>query len=144
MDWLASVAKDRSRALGDPDWEKKLQEMCNTVKTNALNRKLTAIIRGPCGVLDRIQVPTHTWFCSPSLHELYHYDASVFEAYPAYDETTFHPHHTIKILPDNVERVTVSTLPPHNQLTIATHIQGVEPIWADIESQDDIEVCLLA
>jgi hypothetical protein len=43
-DWLASLAKERSRALGDPDWEKRLREMCNTVKTNALNRKLTAII----------------------------------------------------------------------------------------------------
>jgi hypothetical protein len=45
---------------------------------------------------------------------------------------------TMKILPDDVKQVTISKLPLHNQLTIATHIQRNELIWADIASQDNI------
>ena len=143
-DWLAAVAKDRSRAQGDPNWEKKLKDMRTIIKTNALNRKLTSVTKGPRGVLDRLQVPTHTWFHSPSLNELYHYDAGVFEAYPAYDDTSFHTYHTIKILPDNAIRVTIATVPPHNRLTITSRIHRDEPIWSDVGSQENIEICLLA
>ena len=142
-DWLASVAKDRARALDDPNWEKKLLEMRRTVKVNALNRKLTAIIKGSRGVLDRIQIPTHDWFFSPGSNEIYHYDNGVFEAYPAFDDTTFHTYHTIKVIPDDVEQITVDRISPHNRWTIVTRISPSTIIWRDVDSQNEIESCLI-
>ena len=142
-DWLASVAKDRARALDDPNWEKKLLEMRRTVKVNALNRKLTAIIKGSRGVLDRIQIPTHDWFYSPDTNEIYHYDNGVFEAYPAFDDTTFHTYHTIKIIPDDVEQITVDRIPPHQRWTITNRISPSSIIWRDVDSQNEIESCLI-
>ena len=112
------------------------------MKTNALNRKLTAIIKGPRGVLDRILIPTHDWFFSPQQNELYHYDSGVFEAYPAFDEETFHIHHTIKILPDDAELVTVARAPPHDRWHI-THCFNTSPTWKDVDSQEEIEAHLI-
>ncbi|KAL3762213.1 hypothetical protein ACHAWU_004751 [Discostella pseudostelligera] len=80
--WLATIAQDRTRALGDPDWERKLQQMKRKARDNAVNRKLAALTKGRQGALDRIQIPTHDWFYSPTKQELYHYDKGVFEAYP--------------------------------------------------------------
>ncbi|KAL7428792.1 hypothetical protein ACHAXH_000893, partial [Discostella pseudostelligera] len=99
------------------------------VRMNTVNRKLTAIIKGPWGVLDRIQIPTHDWFFSPKLNELYHYDSEVFEAYPAFDDTTFHTYHTIKILPDNAQLVDVECLPPHNRWTILRTLPHTSTFW---------------
>ncbi|KAL7430492.1 hypothetical protein ACHAXH_001865 [Discostella pseudostelligera] len=117
--------------------------MRRTVKTNAINRKLTAIVKGPRGVLDRIQIPTHDWFFSPKLNELYHYDSGVFEAYPAFDDTTFHTYHTIKILPDDVQLVDVECIPPHNRWTILRTLPHATTFWRDIKSQDKLEAHLL-
>ena len=142
-DWLASVAKDRARALDDPDWERKLLDMRRTVKVNALNRKLTAIIKGSRGVLDRIQIPTHDWFYSPGSNEIYHYDRGVFEAYPAFDDDSFHTYHTIKVIPDDVEQITVEQLAPHNRWKIVTRIYSSSVVWRDVDSQDEIESYLI-
>ena len=142
-EWLTQVAQDRARALDDPDWERKLKEMKRTVTTNAMNRKLTAILKGTRGVLDRVQIPTHDWFYSPRLHELYHYDSGVFEAYPAFDETTFHTHHTIKILPDDAQLVAVISTPPLNRWVITDTIVSNSPLWRDLETQEDIKTHLI-
>ncbi len=142
-DWLASVAKDRARALDDPNWERKLLDMRRTVKVNALNRKLTAIIKGPRGVLDRIQIPTHDWFYSPGSNEIYHYDKGVFEAYPAFDDNTFHTYHTIKIVPDDVEQITVERIAPHNRWKIVTRISPSSIFWRNVDSQNEIESHLI-
>ena len=93
-------------------------------KWNALNRKLTAIIKGSRGVLDKITVPTHDWFYSSTMNELYHYDRGVFEAYPSFDATTFSTHHTIKVLPEDADVVSVTKLPPHDRWHITySHVE---------------------
>ena len=117
--------------------------MKRTVQTNALNRKLTAIFKGARGVLDRVQVPIHDWFFSPGLNELYHYDSGVFEAYPACDNDTFHTHHTIKILPNDAELVTVDQSPPHNRWTITGRLTHPPQLWRDLDTQEEIEQHLI-
>lgn len=67
-----------------------MNEMIKTTKENAVNRKLSLITKGWRGVLDCIQIPTHSWLFSPTKQELYHYDDGVYEAYPASDDGTFH------------------------------------------------------
>ena len=142
-DWLASVAKDRARAVEDPDWEKKLRDMRRTIKTNALNRKLTAIIKGCRGVLDRVQIPTHDWFYSSDANELYHYDSGVFEAYPAKDDSLFYNYHTIKPLPDDAQLITVELASPQNLWRIREKLTQPTSFWQDLETQEDIESNLI-
>jgi hypothetical protein len=59
-EWLEKTAQDRARAVGDPDWEKKLTHMKCTALENATNRKLSFLTKGRKGSLDRIQIPTST------------------------------------------------------------------------------------
>ena len=74
-EWLEKTAQDRARAANDPDWEKKLNSMKRTALENAMNRKLSLLTKGRKGSLDRIQIPTSTWYFSPTKAELYHYDS---------------------------------------------------------------------
>ena len=86
--WLEEVAKDRARAEGDPDWEQKLKDMARVTKDRAMHRKLTAIIKGHKGVLERVQVPMHDWYYSAHWNEIYRYDRGSFEAYPSAGDGT--------------------------------------------------------
>ena len=142
QDWLSDVARQRAQAAGDPDWEKRLRRMIRRTRESALNRKLTAITKGRRGVLDRIQVPTHLWFFSGKLHELYHYDNGVFESFPHSHEDLFHTHHTIKILPPDAILANVSLTTSGWRLTSTSPIPV--GLWKDITSQSDIESILLA
>ena len=148
--WLEQTAQDRSRALGDPDWEKKLTQMKRTAQTAASNRRLDLIVKGRRGVLDRIQVPSGEWYYSPSKRELYHYDHGVFEAYPAVHPPLhatplqqFFPHHTIKVPAPDVRLATVmrSSSGEFWELIDLDPELGIE--WTDITSQAEIERALL-
>jgi len=142
QEWLAMVAQDRARALDDPDWERKLNQMRRTARDNAINRKLGALTKGRRGVLDRIQIPTHDWFFSPSKQELYHYDRGVFEAYPSTGHGTFFAHHTLKVLATDVTLVQVA-LDDTNCWTITDTLPTPQSYWRDITSQEQIEQHLL-
>ena len=134
-EWLVCIAKDKARAAGDPDWKKKMNRMINTAKKCAMNRKLTAIMKGPRGILDRIQVPVHDWFYSPKYDELYHFDEGVFEAYPSRGDNSFFTHHTLKVLPDDVELVEVA-LDKEDHIYITDMLPYPQTIWEDITSQE--------
>eukprot|EP00956_Cyclotella_meneghiniana_P033708 scaffold98469_cov63-Cyclotella_meneghiniana.AAC.5 len=99
--WLEMLAEDRARAAGDEDWEKKMKSMKRTVEERQTNRKLSAVTKGTHSQLDRIQIPTRSWYHSAKATELYHYDNGVWEAYPnlkPYDNRYF-THHTLKVIP---------------------------------------------
>jgi hypothetical protein len=113
------------------------------VKVNALNRKLTAIIKGSRGVLDRIQIPTHDWFYSPKYDELYHYTDGVFEAYPSAGDTSFFSHHTLKVIAPDAELVTVAQTANPPRWHITATLPTPETFWTDITSQEEIEAHLL-
>ncbi len=141
-EWLEKTAQDRARAAGDPDWEKKLNRMKRTVLENATNRKLSFLTKGRKGSLDRIQIPTHAWYLSPTKAEIYHYDSGVFEAYPEAEPGTFHPYHTIKVpLPDSV-RIDV-TYNTDRHLWIPTLITDEPICWRDMVQQEELESALL-
>ena len=142
QEWLADVARQRAQASGDPDWEKRLRRMIRRTRESALNRKLTAITKGRRGVLDRIQIPTHTWFFSASQHELYHYDTGVFVAYPASIGGLFHMHHTVKMPPSDIVLADISHTPNGWLLTKTSPLP--DNLWKDITSQTEIESVLLA
>ena len=47
-------------AVGDKDWEKRVDEMVRVAESREINRKLGAITKGRFSqALDRIEVPTH-------------------------------------------------------------------------------------
>ena len=50
-EWLATVAQDRARAAGDPDWEARLKLMNRRAKDNSVNCKLSALTKGRRGAL---------------------------------------------------------------------------------------------
>ena len=93
--------------------------------------------------MDRIQIPTHDWFYSPKYDELYHYDDGVFEAYPSKLEGHFFTHHTLKVLPDDVELVDVEYDDTTDSLQVTRTHPRPQSLWEDITSQDLIEQYLL-
>ena len=101
------------------------------------------ITKGARGILDRIQIPTHDWFYSKKYDELYHYDDGVFEAYPSKLEGHFFTHHTLKVLPDDVELVDVEYDDTTDSLQVTRTHPRPQSLWEDITSQDLIEQYLL-
>ena len=142
-EWLITIAKDRARATDDPDWERKMKNMIRTAKECAVNRKLTMVTKGTGGVLDRIQIPSHEWFYSPKYDELYHYDQGNFEAFPSTGEATFFTHHTLKVLPPDVELVKVELHATPPRWHIIEYLPRPPTFWEDVTSQQDIEQHLL-
>ena len=143
LEWLQSIAQDRARAAGDPDWEPKLRKMIRTTKENAINRKLSLITKGPRGVLDRIQIPAHDWFFSDRNEEIYHYVDGVFEAYPSAGEGLFFPHHTLKVLPSDARSVEVARDEESRHFRISNYLPIGPIVWTDVTSQEEIESLLL-
>lgn len=142
-EWLSSIAKDRARACNDPNWERKLKNMIRTTKDNAVNRKLRMITHGLQGTLDRIQIPTHDWFYSAKYDELYHYADGVFEAYPSAGDSSFFPHHTLKVIAPDAELVTVIHTDNPSRWRVTATLPRPHSFWTDITSQEEIEAHLL-
>jgi hypothetical protein len=143
LEWLRELAQSRARAAGDPNWEAKMNAMIRTTEANAVNRKLSVITKGRRGVLDRIQIPTHSWFFSPSKRELYHYDDGVFEAYPACNDETFYRHHTLKVPATDVVLVKVDVDTETSRWRILESLPTPRSMWIDVTSQAEIEDALL-
>ncbi len=143
-EWLITIAKDRARATDNPNWERKMKNMIRITKECAVNRKLTMVTKGAGGALDRIQIPTHEWFYSPKYYdELYHYDQGDFEAYPSTGEATFFTHHTLKVLPSDVELVNTELRGTPPRWHITDYLPRPLTFWEDVTSQQDIEQHLL-
>ena len=140
---LQRAAQNSARIAAIPDWERKMEAMIKMTKDNAVNRKLSLLTKGRRGVLDRIQIPSHTWFYSPSKRELYHYDLGVFEAYPAYDEFSFHRHHTLKVPATDIALVVVEVDNTTHRWIITATLPTPRTFWMDITSQTEIETALL-
>ncbi|KAL3796822.1 hypothetical protein ACHAWO_002060 [Cyclotella atomus] len=142
--WLQMLAKDRTRAAGDADWEKKMKSMKRTVEERQINRKLSAVTKGAHSQLDRIQIPTNTWYHSAKETELYHYDNGVWEAYPhlkPYDNRYF-THHTLKVVPPDA--VPVEVRKTNEYIEIASFVDTTEPMWRDVTNPVEIKRLLLA
>lgn len=142
-EWLATEARSRAQAAGDPDWEGRLKNMQRQSQRTAVNRKLTAITKGTRGALTMIQTPNHDWFHSEATAELYHYNKGVFDAYPQAHENRFYLHHTRRVLPDKVLAVTVEKDLTEKYWMITTIIPLPSPLWQDITQPERIEQCLL-
>ena len=63
-EWMVNEVKKQAQAIGDQDWERRLDRAVKKMEMNAANRKLTTITKGPRGALAMIQVPNHDWFYS--------------------------------------------------------------------------------
>lgn len=142
-EWLVQTAKNRARSSDDKDWKKRLNQMIKTTQRCATNRRLTLLTKGVRGILDRIQIPMHDWFYSPKYDELYHYDDGVFEAYPSKSDDRFFTHHTLKVLPDDVELVEVEYDDTTDGLYVTNVLPRPQSIWEDVTSQDLIEQHLI-
>lgn len=142
-EWMMNDVKKKAQAAGDQDWERRLDIAEKKLERNAVNRKLTAITKGPRGALKMIQVPTHDWFYSEAKRELYHYHNGVFEAHPAATETLFHSHHTRKVLPSRVQAVIAERDNSQAYWIITTILPLPRPLWRDITSTEEIEAELL-
>jgi hypothetical protein len=136
-DWLAGEAQARAAAAGDPDWETRLKKMYTQISSNAINRKLSLVTKGPRGTLRLIQTPTHDWFYAQN--ELYHYHDGVFEAYPAAATGLFHTHHTRKVLPREIQAVEVMRDSSDKFWKISTFLPLPDPLWQDVTSGEEIE-----
>ncbi|KAL7551610.1 hypothetical protein ACHAWF_018082 [Thalassiosira exigua] len=141
--WLEEVAKDRARAEGDPDWERKLKDMARVAKDSAMHRKVTAITKGRRGVLDRVQVPTHDWYYSPQWNEILHYDRGSFEAYPSAGDGTFFRHHTLKVIPKDAECIEVTIDGATDRWKITRRVPPPNVLWRDVTSQAEMENLIL-
>ncbi|NCG03282.1 MAG: hypothetical protein GWP22_07470, partial [Actinomycetales bacterium] len=139
-EWLQERAKDRAKALEDPNWEAKMRIMIRTARERASNRKLTAITKGLRRGLDGIQVPTHDWFYSPSTNEIFHYSDGVFEAYPSAQDGTFYCHHSLKVLhEDDAELITVGKDAATGRYVITETHEHPVSFWKDVTSPQEIE-----
>jgi hypothetical protein len=90
-----------------------------------------------------ILVPVHDWFHSESTGEIYHYNRGVFEAFPAAGEFKFHTHHSRKVLPDDIQAVTVEHDATGKYWTIASILPMPTPLWREVTSALEIEEKLL-
>lgn len=142
-DWLENEARMRATAAGDMDWEKRLRNMRRKITTNAVNRKLTAITKGRRGALTMIQIPTHDWFYSETQQELYHYTNGVFDAFPKAMEAQFFTHSSRKVLPEDIQAVTVEHDPIGNYWNITNVLPMPVPLWQEITAASEIEQHLL-
>ena len=83
--------------------------MIRVIESCAINKKLGAITRGRFSqALDRIEATNHDWFHSKKNNEIYHYEAGNFEAYSAAGSGTFHPHHSLKVIPTDATQILVN------------------------------------
>ena len=90
IEWLEKEGKKRAQEVGDDNWEKNSNEMIRVAKERNIKRKLMAITKGiNTGTLNRIDLAIHDWFYSAQMHELYHYEAGNFKAYPQKGDNTF-------------------------------------------------------
>ena len=62
-------------------------------------------------------MPTYDWFHSKKNNKIYHYDAGNFKAYPATDSGTFHPHHSLKVIPADATQILVQKEEGHWKIT---------------------------
>jgi hypothetical protein len=116
--------------------------MKRTALENATNRKLSLLTKGQKGSIDRIQIPTSTWYLSPTKAEIYHYDSGVFEAYPEAGPGTYHPYHTIKVPSSDAVRIDVR-FDTDRHLWIPTLVTEELMCWEDVVQQEDLEAALL-
>ena len=144
-EWLARKASAIASALGEADHKARLHKMKKRIQTSAMNRKLSTITKGRRGALNMIQVPAHDWFLCTDTHELLHYDNGVFEAYsPVQGEPhRFHSHHTLKVLPPQIEAVRVQKDPTGKFWHIVETLPLPTPLWIDITKCEAIEDNLL-
>ncbi len=140
-DWIAGEGQAQATAAGDPDWETRLKKMYTQISSNAINRKLSLVTKGPRGTLRRLQIPAHDWFYAQN--ELYHYRDGVFEANPASATGLFHSHHTRKVLPKGAQAVEVMRDSSNKFWKISTFLPLPDPLWLDVTSSEAIERELL-
>jgi hypothetical protein len=142
-EFLETEARRNAIAAGDKDWQARVRKMKRKIKQTSMNRKLTAVIKGPRGALKMIQVPTHDWFYSEISDELYHYQNGVFDAFPAADMNLFHSHHTRKVLPSEAQAVQVGRDDTDRFWTITNIIPNPPALWREITNTEEIEAELL-
>ncbi|KAL7552654.1 hypothetical protein ACHAWF_015884 [Thalassiosira exigua] len=117
--------------------------MARVTKDRAMHRKLSAIIKGRKGVLERVQVPTHDWYYSAHWNEIYRYDRGSFEAYPAAGDGTFFRHHTLKVIPKDAECIEVAIEEITNRWKISKRVLPPTILWRDVTSQSEMETLIL-
>ena len=141
LEWIEELAQDRAKAAGDLDWEQKMTNMKKTIEERQVNQKLRVVTKGRHTQIDRIQIPTHDWFYSDHMKELYHYDYGVWEAYPRKSPSLYFPHHTLKVLPADVTPITVAL--EQDGIRIVEYLPKPTCMWKDVTTPAELERILL-
>lgn len=74
---------------------------------------------------------------------MFHYDEGVFEAYPSKSDGQFFTHHTLKVIPEDVDLVDVEYDDTTDSLYVTNTHPRPQSLWEDVTSQDLIEQYLL-
>jgi hypothetical protein len=149
QEWLETNARDVARASKEIDWQKKMREMVKQEKEREINRKLTAIVKGPHQSLDWIEVPTAEWYYSHEKKEIYRYDKGVFECYSAWSPSVslipthpwlFYKHHRLKVPHSDIVEAQVTMT---EQFIILTAIHKPSNLWKTVSDAKEIEKLIL-
>ena len=149
QEWLEVNAQIIARAAGEPDWKKHMELMLRQEKDREINRKLTAIVKGPHQSLNWIEVPIGEWFFSREKGEIYRYDKGVFESYSAWSPQPgliptspwkFYSHHHLKVPHDDIVHAQVSE---QDGFLILEAVYKPATIWRTVTDVKEIETLLL-
>ena len=94
--------------------------------------------------MDKVEVPTHEWFLSPAQSEIYQYELGNFKAFPAAESLwSFHPHHTLKVLPKDVVLVRVGYSREYDRYLVLEVLPRPQSSWKTITKASDVEELLI-
>jgi hypothetical protein len=126
-----------------------MEQMMREEKEREVNRKLTAITKGPRQSLNWIEVPTGEWYYSHTNKEIYKYNKGVFEAYLAWSPSRnlipdspwiFYKHHHLKVPHDDIVEAQVE---PSEDHLILKAVALPSQIWRTVTDTAEIESLLL-
>ena len=149
QEWLEANARNVARAAGEIDWQKKMRDMIQQEKERELNRKLTAIVKGPHQSLDWIEVPIAEWFYSHEKKEIYRYDKGVFECYSAWSPSVslvpthpwqFYKHHRLKVPHSDIVEAQVEHT---DDFIVLTAVHRPCNLWRTVSDAKEIEGIIL-
>ncbi|KAL7502579.1 hypothetical protein ACHAXN_000520, partial [Cyclotella atomus] len=149
QEWLERNAQNIAKAANIDDWRKHMDKMLRMEREREVNRKLSAITKGPRQSLDWIEVPTGVWYYSHSKKEIYRYHQGVFEAYSPWSPTRhliptspwkFYKHHHLKVPPEDIVEAQIEEREEFIALTAVFH---PSQIWRTVTDTKEIEQLLL-
>jgi hypothetical protein len=108
VEWIIELVKDQGKADQDPEGESKMKKMLQTIREEATNRKVTAILKRPHHSVQSLDMAEIKWFHSLKKIEFYRFNDGVFEAQPYVEGNEYWKHYPYKVPHDEYKEVTVA------------------------------------